>query len=111
MAVMSSGMNGQSFAFNGYLPAHDTERDKRIKALESRAIDECQTQLMIETPYRNAKLMQALLRVLRPQTKVCVAAGITTAEEWIKTRSVEQWKKAKDIPDLSKVPAIFLIGR
>lgn len=111
MAVMASGLNGQSFAFNGYLPVDEGDRDKKIKALEARAWNERQTQLMIETPYRNAKMMAALLRVLRPQTRVCIAAGITTPEEWIKTRSVEQWRHSTDMPDLSKVPAIFLIGR
>ena len=110
LAVMSSGLGGQSFAFNGYLPVEPAERAKRIKALEQRAWNEGQTQLFIETPYRNQKMFQSLLGALRPQTRLCIAAGITTSEEWIKTLTVEKWKK-QVLPDLSKVPAIFLINR
>lgn len=110
LAVMSSGLGGQSFAFNGYLPVDATERSKRLKTLESRAWNEGQTQLFIETPYRNQKLFQALLQNLRPQTRLCIAAGITTPEEWIHTRTVQQWKQ-QTLPDLSKVPAIFLFNK
>ena len=108
LAVMASGFNGQSFAFNGYLPIDPPERVRRIKALEQRAYSEHQTQLFIETPYRNAKLFDTLLQVCRPQTRLCVAAGITCPEEFIKTRTVQDWKK-RPLPDLSKIPAIFLI--
>ncbi len=110
MALMGSGMNGQSFAFNGYLPVDPADRAKRIKTLESRSWTEGQTQLFIETPYRNHKMFQSLLATLRPQTRLCVAAGITTQDEYIHTRTVQEWKHAT-LPDLSKVPAIFLIGR
>ena len=109
MAVMSSGLGGQSFAFNGYLPVDASDRAKRLKALESRAWTEGQTQLFIETPYRNEKMFQALLSTLRPQTRLCIAAGITTQDEWIRTRTIAEWKR-QQLPDLSKIPAIFLIG-
>ena len=108
MAVMASGLNGQSFAFNGYLPIDDTERSKRLKALELRAQRERQTQLFIETPYRNRKMFETLLRTLSPKTRLSIAAGITTQEEWIRTHTISEWKR-QTLPDLSKVPAIFLI--
>ncbi len=107
LAVMGSGLNGQSFAFNGYLPIDDAQRTKRIKQLELRAQQEHQTQLFIETPYRNRKLFDMLLRTLRPQTRLCIAAGITTEKEWIRTHTVQQWHK-EGLPDLGKIPAIFL---
>jgi len=110
MAVMASGLNGQSFAFNGYLPVEPADRAKKLKALESRAWTEGQTQLFIETPYRNQKMFDALLCTLRPQTRLCVAAGITTADEYIRTLHISEWKNQK-LPDLSKVPAIFLINK
>ena len=110
MAVMGSGLNGQSFAFNGYLPVDESERAKKLKALETRAWNESQTQLFIETPYRNHKMFDTLLRTLRPQTRLCVAAGITTADEYIHTHTIQEWKRIK-LPDLSKIPSIFLIGK
>ena len=109
LAVMASGLNGQSFAFHGYLPIDATERVKRLKQLEVRAQQEHQTQLFIETPYRNAKLFETLCSTLRPQTRICVAAGITTDEEWIQTKTVAEWRRQR-LPDLSKIPAIFLMG-
>ena len=117
MAVMSSGLGGQSFAFNGYLPVEPSDRAKRLKALESRAWTEGQTQLFIETPYRNQKMFQSLLSTLRPQTRLCIAAGITTADEYIRTLRISEWKK-EGLPlkgtgggDFSKIPAIFLINK
>ena len=117
MSVMGSGFNGQSFAFNGYLPVDDTDRAKALKALETRAWNEHQTQLFIETPYRNLKMFKTLLSTLRPQTRLCIAAGITTADEFIHTHTIAEWKKM-GLPlkgaagsDLSKVPAIFLINK
>ena len=110
MAVMASGLNGQSFAFNGYLPVDEADRAKKLKALESRVWNESQTQLLIETPYRNRKMFDTILRSLRPQTRLCVAAGITTSDEYIRTHTVQEWKRIQ-LPDLSKIPAIFLIGR
>ncbi|MBQ0048840.1 MAG: SAM-dependent methyltransferase [Bacteroidales bacterium] len=110
LSVMASGLGGQSFAFNGYLPVDSADRAKRLKTLESRAWNEGQTQLFIETPYRNHKLFQACIAALRPQTRLCIAAGITTPNEWIRTRTIEQWKKTP-LPDLAKTPAVFLINR
>lgn len=109
MAVMASGLNGQSFAFHGYLPIDPADRMKRLKQLEERAVREHQTQLFIETPYRNAKLFATLCQTLRPQTRLCIAAGITTDDEWICTRTVADWRRST-LPDLSKIPAIFLFG-
>lgn len=109
LAVMASGFNGQSFAFNGYLPIEPGERTKRLNLLEQRVYAERQTQLFIETPYRNAKLFAEILRTCRPQTRLCVAAGLTCAEEFIRTRTVQEWKR-HPLPDLSKIPAIWVIG-
>lgn len=108
LAVMASGLNGQSFAFNGYLPIDPADRAKRLKMLETRAEKEKQTQLFIETPYRNKKMFDTLVSTLRPNTRMCVAAGITTPDEWIHTHTIGEWKRLT-LPDLSKVPAIFLI--
>lgn len=111
LAVMASGLNGQSFAFNGYLPIDVAERQQRLKHLEERAVREHQTQLFIETPYRNRKLFDTLMQVLRPQTRLCIAAGITTPDEWICTRTVAEWRRtANSLPDLAKIPAIFLFA-
>ncbi len=110
LAVMASGLGGQSFAFNGYLPVQDADRAKRLKQLESRAWSEGQTQLFIETPYRNRKMFDTLCSTLRGDTRMCVAAGITTDAEWIRTLPISEWKRTQ-FPDISKVPAIFLIGR
>ena len=109
MAVMASGLNGQSFAFNGYLPIDPADRVKRLKQLEVRSMQEHQTQLFIETPYRNRKLFDTLCQTLNGKTRLCIAAGITTDEEWIATRTVAEWKRAT-LPDLSKIPAIFLFN-
>ena len=110
MAVMGSGFSGQSFAFNGYLPVKPGDRANKLKMLESRAYKEDQTQLFIETPYRNAKMFETIINNLRPNTKLCVAAGINCENEFIKTLTIEKWKKQK-MPDIEKVPAIFLIGK
>ncbi|MCE2617140.1 MAG: SAM-dependent methyltransferase [Phocaeicola sp.] len=107
LSVMGSGFNGQSFAFNGYLPIEPGERTKKIKDLEQRAYTENQTQLFIETPYRNGKMLEDLTRVCKSQTHLCVAANITRPDEFIKTKTIKEWK-AK-LPDLSKIPCIFLI--
>ena len=107
LAVMGSGFNGQSFAFNGYLPIEPEERIKVLKKLEQRAYTENQTQLFIETPYRNAKMMADILKACRPQTHLCIAAGLTTKDEYIKTRTVKEW--SGHLPQLEKIPCIFLI--
>ncbi|MCF0236652.1 MAG: SAM-dependent methyltransferase [Bacteroidaceae bacterium] len=108
LAVMASGFNGQSFAFHGYLPIDNAQRSKRLKQLEARAQQERQTQLFIETPYRNARLFADILAACSPRTRLCVAAGLTTEHEYIRTHSLKTWKQ-KGLPDLGKIPAIFLI--
>lgn len=110
MAVMASGLNGQSFAFNGYLPVKPNERAAKIRQLENRAWNEKQTQLFIEAPYRNLKMLESILNSCQNETLVCVAAGLTTEQEFIKTLSVAEWKKSNE-PPINKVPAIFLIYR
>lgn len=107
LSVMASGFNGQSFAFHGYLPIDAGERVKTLKLLEQRIYAENQTQLFIETPYRNNKMAEEILRSCRPQTKMCIAANLTCEGEYIKTRTLKEWKGK--IPDLSKIPCIFLL--
>ena len=110
MALMGSGFNGQSFAFNGYLPVDLAGRAKALKKLENKVYNEDQSQIFIETPYRNSKMLETMLSALRPDTKICLAAGITTEQEFIVTKTVSQWKKGK-LPEFEKVPCVFLIGR
>lgn len=105
LALMASGLNGQNFAFNGYLPVDSGERRKTLKALEKKSRELSQTQLFMETPYRNDKLFPDLIRSLRGDTLLCVAADLTLKTEWIRTRPVSQWKDA--VPDLHKRPVIF----
>lgn len=109
MAVMASGLSGQSFAFNGYLPIKEPERSKTIKRLESRARTEHQSQLFIEAPYRNVKLLEQMLKSLNPDTRLCVACDITSKSEYIRTQTVAQWCKST-MPDIQKRPTIFIIG-
>ena len=110
LSVMASGFNGQSFAFNGYLPVKPNERAAKIRQLENRVYNEDQTQLFIEAPYRNIKMLETLLSTCRKNTKICVACGITTDDEYIQTHTVEEWKKIP-VKDINKIPAIFLIYR
>lgn len=107
LSVMASGFNGQSFAFYGYLPIEPDERGKTLKKLEQRIYEENQTQLFIETPYRNQKMMEDILRHCKPQTKLCIAANVTCQGEYIKTRAIKEWRGK--LPDLSKIPCIFLL--
>ena len=107
LSVMGSGFNGQSFAFNGYLPIEAADRAKRLKLLEQRAYTEQQTQIFIETPYRNNRLVEDILATCRPQTRLCIASNITCEEEYIVTRTLKEWRG--NVPDLSKQPCIFLI--
>ena len=107
LSVMGSGFNGQSFAFHGYLPVDSKDRLKRIKDLEQRVYSENQTQLFIETPYRNNKMAEDILKICRPSTRLCIAADITCQDEYIKTKTIKEWKGK--LPDLSKRPCIFLI--
>lgn len=107
LSVMASGFNGQSFAFNGYLPIKPDERAKKLRQIEQRIYNEEQTQLFIETPYRNGKMIEDIMATCRPQTKLCIAANITCEGEYVKTRTVKDWKGK--VPDLSKIPCIFLL--
>ena len=107
MAVMGSGLNGQSFAFNGYLPIKPEERAKKLRQLEQRIYNEDQTQLFIETPYRNGKMIEDILKNCRPQTKLCIAANLTCEGEYARTMTVKEWRGKA--PDLSKIPCIFLL--
>lgn len=107
LALMASGMNGQQFTFNGYLPIKEQERNKAIKDLETESVKKDCTQIFIETPYRNNQLIDALLNNCQPSTNICIAVDLTGTNEFIKTRSVSEWKKNK--PDIHKRPAIFLL--
>ena len=109
LAMMASGLNGQSFAFNGYLPVKPPERGKAIKALERRAHVERQSQIFIEAPYRNVKLMEQMLQVCAAESMLTVACDITSPEEFIETRSVAQWRKG-ELPDIAIRPTIVFIG-
>lgn len=108
LALMASGFNGQNFSFSGYLPVKNGERESKIRQLEARMYKENQTQLFIEAPYRNEKLFDALLKTCRPDTKLCVAAGLTTAQEYTATKTIADWKKSKQ-PDIAKIPTLFLL--
>ena len=107
LAMMASGLNGQNFAFNGYLPIDKAERKSRIKALEKLSKTTGQAQLFIETPYRNNQMLDALLVALSGDCSICVAADITLATEFIQTKTVNEWKKNK--VDLHKRPTLFII--
>ncbi len=109
LALMASGLNGQSFAFLGYLPAEKSERVKRITEIEqiSQRLD--QAQIFIETPYRNNQLLQDLVEICHPETELCVASDLTLPSESVMTRRMSEWKK--HLPDYNKRPAIFLLYR
>lgn len=109
MGLMASGFNGQNFAFVGYLPKEQNQRNKRIRELESRIYKEEQTQLFIETPYRNNQMLESLLGQCNPETKICVACDITLSSEYIVTQKVKDWKKLKAKPDLKKRNTLFLL--
>jgi 16S rRNA (cytidine1402-2'-O)-methyltransferase len=107
LALMGSGMNGQNFQFVGYLPIKPPERTKMIRELEQESEKKKQTQLFIETPYRNNQLLKDILDNCKDYTQVCIAADVTATTEYIKTKTVKEWKK--QLPDLHKRPAIFLL--
>jgi len=109
MALMASGMSGQNFAFNGYLPIKNPEKAQQIKMLEKRMQTEGQTQIFIEAPYRNAQLLGDLLQNCDPQTMLCIAVDITLDTEFIRSKPVSFWKT--NLPDIQKRPAIFMIGK
>ena len=107
LAMMASGFNGQNFAFTGYLPIENTERKKAIKSLERTSRETQQSQIFIETPYRNDKLLEELLKTLSGRTQLCIACDITLATEQIATKAVSEWKNMKW--ELHKRPAIFIV--
>ncbi len=109
LAMMGSGMNGQSFAFNGYLPIDKSEKKSALKYFEKLSYDKNQSQLFIETPYRNNKLLEDVLQVLQPNTHLCIACDLTLPSEYIKTLRVADWKKTK--VDLHNRPAIFILHK
>ncbi|MBP5306717.1 MAG: SAM-dependent methyltransferase [Paludibacteraceae bacterium] len=108
LAQMASGFNGQSFAFVGYLPIEPDARSRRLRQLEARAVAESQTQLFIETPYRNQKLYALILNTCSPKTRLCVATDITLDSESIRTHTIAQWKTMAE-PELNHRPTIFAI--
>ena len=108
LALMASGFNGQKFTFNGYLPIKNPERNKAIKKLESDCLQNNCTQIFIETPYRNNQIVEEILNTCNGNLKLCIALNITDKNEWIKTKTINDWKKDKK--DLHKQPAVFLLG-
>lgn len=108
LALMASGLDGQRFAFHGYLPARDPERSRRIAELEAESARQKETQLFIETPYRNPALFQALVTVCRAETRLCLATRLGQADESIVTRRIVEWRTA-DTPDLDRRPTVFLL--
>ena len=110
LALMASGLGGQSFAFNGYLPVDRTARAAAIRRLEERALREHQTQLFIEAPYRNNQLLEALAATLRPQTLVCVACDLTLPTQYVRTLAAARWKQEREKVNLHKRNTVFLVG-
>ncbi|MDQ8031861.1 SAM-dependent methyltransferase [Bordetella genomosp. 1] len=107
LGLMASGLDGQRFAFHGYAPVDPGERAKQLRAWEQHSARHDQTQMLIETPYRNGAMFATLLAALRPDTRVCVARALTTDQEWVMTRTVAQWKQSP-APELDKQPTLFL---
>lgn len=108
LGLMGSGLNGQSFAFHGYLPVAEGERDAALRALEDESRKLGRTQIFIETPYRNERMLDALLKLLKPDTRLCIACDLNTANEALLTRSARDWRKAGR-PALARRPALFLL--
>jgi 16S rRNA (cytidine1402-2'-O)-methyltransferase len=109
MALMGSGLNGQRFSFNGYIPKEKSERIKRLKELETLAVNTGASQLFIETAFRNNFLIEDIIKNLRPSLKLCIAAGINTQQQYIKTQTIGEWTKT-NIPDFSKISTVFILG-
>lgn len=107
LALMASGMNGQHFEFVGYLPVDSNERNKKIKELELSSQKDQSTKIFIETPYRNQVLMECMLKICQPKTRICVGIDITGPSETVVTKTVSDWKKSS--PVFSKIPVIFLL--
>ncbi len=109
LALMASGMNGQNFAFTGYLPIEKSEKKLALKNLEKWSFEKNQSQIFMETPYRNNKFLEDILQTLQPNTRLCIAADITLPSEFIKTKTIAEWKKHKI--DLDKRPCIFIVQK
>lgn len=107
LALMGSGLGGQCFAFQGYLPQDEIERKQAIHALENSSKNQNQTQIVIETPYRNHGLFESLVKTLRPNTRLCIAMALTTDDEWVRTQPVSAWRNGP-IPNFEKRPTVFL---
>lgn len=108
LALMASGLNGQRFCFHGYLPVAQDARDEKILQLEKRSRQENETQIFIETPYRNLRLLEALLRCCDAQTQLCIACHLTLADEYVSTRAIGEWRQ-NSLPAIHKRPAVFLL--
>jgi 16S rRNA (cytidine1402-2'-O)-methyltransferase len=107
LALMASGLNGQSFVFHGYLPVKRNDRNQAVKKIEQASLHNNQSQIFMETPYRNMQMLETLTRVCNPSTQLCIACDITLESEFISTRPVSEWEKNK--PDIDKRPAIFIL--
>ena len=108
LALMGSGLNGQSFAFHGYLPTDAPAREKRLLELEKDSRQQQRTQIFIETPYRNRQILESLLARCAPGTRLCLAVDLTLASEQISTRLVSEWRQ-RPLPDISRRPTVFLL--
>jgi 16S rRNA (cytidine1402-2'-O)-methyltransferase len=108
LALMASGFNGQNFAFHGYLPVKPNERIKALRDLEHAVAGSAQTQIFIETPYRNLAMLESIVKTCHPNLMLCIAADLTLETEWIRSLPIRDWKNQK--PDLHKRPAVFLLG-
>lgn len=107
MALMASGFNGQNFTFHGYLPVKKPERESMLKQLEKDVFEKKQTQIFIETPYRNMQMVDSIIRICKGKTRLCIAGNLTTNDEFIKTMNIQKWQKQR--PMLHKIPAVFLL--
>ncbi len=107
LAQMASGLNGQNFAFNGYLPVKTPEAIKGLQKLEKRSIQEKQSQIFIEAPYRNMQLLELIVKTLNPKTKLCIASELTTEQEFVQTKTLAQWKGK--LPQIHKKTSIFIL--
>ena len=108
LSLMASGFNGQQFTFLGYLPVDKTQRNQKLKEIEKRSLTNKETQIFIETPYRNQNMLDAIMSVCQPNTKLCIACDISLATELISSKTIASWRKSP-LPDLHKRPAIFLL--
>ena len=104
---MASGLNGQQFAFNGYLPIESNARISKIIELEKLSISRNQTQIFIEAPYRNQKLLEQLIKACSDSTNLCIASHLTFSNEMVATRTIKEWNRS--LPDINKIPTIFLL--